>query len=308
MRNQADFRNRATYGLVAALATFSFVLLAPSFGSLRSGAVDNARSSPKGSSTYLPRPEHVVVVLEENHAFEQVIGSKHAPFLNALAHAGALFTASYAVTHPSEPNYLALFAGSTFGLRSDSCPNTFGAKNLATELTAHKLSFGGYSESMPSVGYQGCGAGFGSYGRKHNPWVNFPSVPASCNMPWTSFPSDYSRLPTLAIVVPNMYHDMHNLPIQFGDDWLKTHLDSYVQWSKEHNSLLIVTWDEDDDHHHNRIPTIFVGPMVRSGKYTQRIDHYSVLRTLEDLYGLGHLGHSAQSAPIVGVWMSRPFG
>lgn len=268
-----------------------------------------AQAAAKGNSSKaqssLPRPDHVVIVIEENHSYRQAIGSAKTPYLNALAKQGANFTASYGVTHPSEPNYLALFSGSTQGVRDDSCPHSFSGKNLASELIARKLSFSGYSESMPSVGYKKCGAGGGSYGRKHNPWVNFTNVPDKSNQPWTSFPADYSKLPTVSIVVPNMNNDMHDGSIQFGDAWLKKSLAAYLKWAKTHNSLLIVTWDEDDGRHRNRIPTLFVGPMVRAGHTSQKINHYNVLRTLEEMYSLPRLGKSAQAAPIAGIWISK---
>ena len=71
-----------------------------------------------------------------------------------------------------------------------------------------------------------------------------------------------------------------------GDRWLQERLDAYVKWAQKNNSLLIVTWDEDDDTENNRIARLFVGPMVKPGKYAQRIDHYNVLRTLADMYGI----------------------
>jgi len=117
----------------------------------------------------VPRPDHVVIVIEENHGYGEIIGSASAPYINSLAQQGALFTHSFAITHPSEPNYLALFSGSTQGLTDDSCPNTFAAANLASQLLAAGFSFAGYSESLPATGSTVCAAG--SYRRKHNPWV-----------------------------------------------------------------------------------------------------------------------------------------
>jgi phospholipase C len=263
--------------------------------------VDMMATSNSWASTTLPRPDHVVIVIEENHAYANIIGSSSAPYINALANSGANFTNSFAVTHPSEPNYLALFSGSTQRVVDDSCPHTFSASNLGEELHGASLSFGGYSETMPSVGYTGCQYA-GLYARKHNPWVNFTNVPSSDNLPWTSFPADYSSLPTVSIVVPNLQDDMHDGTVQQGDSWLKQHLDGYVQWAKTHNSLLIVTWDEDDGTVTNHIPTIMVGQMVKAGNYSETINHYSVLRTLEDMYGLSHAGNSANAQPITDCW------
>src|SRR5689334_19461823 len=76
-------------------------------------------------ATPLPRPDHVVIVIEENHGYDQIIGASAAPYINRLARQGALFTAAHGITHPSQPNYLALFSGSTQGVHDDSCPHTF---------------------------------------------------------------------------------------------------------------------------------------------------------------------------------------
>ena len=248
----------------------------------------------------IPRPDHVVIVVEENHAYSQIIGNSSAPYINSLAKQGASFTNSHGVQHPSEPNYLELFSGSNQGVNDDSCPHTFSTANLGSELLAKGLTFSGYSEDMPSVGYTGCN--YLKYYRKHNPWVNFTNVPSSLNKPFTSFPTDFSTLPTVSFVVPNQNNDMHDGTIQQGDTWLKSHLDSYVQWAKTHNSLLIVTWDEDDSSHSNKIPTIFVGPMVKTGQYSENINHYNVLRTIEDMYSLPYAGNSSTATPISDVW------
>ncbi|MBV8930025.1 MAG: acid phosphatase, partial [Mycobacteriaceae bacterium] len=151
------------------------------------------------SAASVPTPAHVVIVVEENHSSGGVIGNKSAPYLNSLAANGALMTQSYAVTHPSEPNYLALFAGNTFGLTSDACPvNAGAAPNLASELLAAGYTFGGFSEDLPSVGATACSAG--RYARKHVPWVNFTNVPPECSVPFSAFNgrADFSSLPTVS--------------------------------------------------------------------------------------------------------------
>jgi phosphatidylinositol-3-phosphatase len=242
----------------------------------------------------------VVVVIEENHSYNDIIGSAQAPYINSLADQGALFTASFAVGHPSQPNYLALFSGSTQGISDDSCPHTFTTGNLGAQLIAAGLGFAGYSESLPTAGFTGCSAG--AYARKHNPWGNFPSVPASANQPWSAFPTDYTTLPTVSFVVPNLMNDMHDGTIGEADNWLRTGLDGYVTWARTHRSLLIVTWDEDDLSQANQIPTIIVGASVKPGRYTERIDHYRLLRTLETAYGLPPLGAAASAEPITDCW------
>lgn len=256
-----------------------------------------AASSPGRA---IPRPEHVVVVVMENHAATDIVSSPDAPFINGLARTGASFTQSYAVAHPSQPNYLALFSGSTQGVTGDQCPLSFTGPNLATGLRAVGRTFVGYSEGLPAAGYRGCEAG--AYARKHNPWVDFGAVPAAANQPLTSFPTDYSRLPSLAFVVPDLNHDMHDGTVAAGDAWLAQHVGAYVRWAMTHHSLLVLTFDEDDDHHGNRIATVVVGQQVRPGPFTERVDHYRVLRMLCDLLGVPPMGHSATATPVTGIW------
>lgn len=248
----------------------------------------------------LPVPDHIVIVLEENHSYNDVIGSPQAPYMNALAQAGALFTDSHAIEHPSQPNYLDLFSGSNQGVTSDKCPNSFDTANEASELIEAGYSFAGYSEDLPEKGSLVCKAG--AYARKHSPWTNFVNLPKRTNLPFTSFPTNYKKLPTVSWVIPNLDNDMHDGTIKEADDWLKNNLKGYVKWANRHNSLLILTWDEDDGTKTNHIPTIFVGPMVKPGQYGEKIDHYNVLRTIEDMYGLSPLGNSQGAKAIKDVW------
>jgi acid phosphatase len=265
-----------------------------------------------------PRPDHLIVVIEENHDFSQVIGSADAPYLNSLIPQGALLTASFGIDRPSQPNYLDLFSGSEQGVISNARPAAlpFTTANLGAQLRAAGLSFVGFSESLPSVGFDGdsfTGAsGQNQYERKHNPWTNWVNdpvganqLPASVNQPFTSFPTDFSKLPTIAFVVPNEQNDMHDGTIRQGDDFLKNNLDAYVQFARTHNSMLIVTFDEDGSSPGNsqRIPTIFVGPMVKPGATLDRnVTHFDVLRTLEDMYGLPAAGAAASATAIMSIW------
>jgi phosphatidylinositol-3-phosphatase len=249
----------------------------------------------------VPQPAHTIVLVFENRAFGQVVGSKQAPYLNELAHQGALFTRSYAITHPSQPNYLALFSGSTHGVESDSCPYYFKAPNLASDLLAAGKTFIGYAEDLPAVGSHWCIDG--EYARKHVPWVDFRNVPATVSQPFSSFPAgNYSALPTVSWVIPNLCNDMHDCSIATGDTWLRANLSGYVTWAMTHDSLLIITFDEDDDTPVNRIPTIFVGQQVRPGQYAEKINDYSVLATIEAAYGLPRDGNAKTATPITDIW------
>ncbi|HZN65331.1 MAG TPA: alkaline phosphatase family protein [Tepidisphaeraceae bacterium] len=254
----------------------------------------------------IPRPDHVVIVVEENRPFDEIIGYEKAPYINSLAARGALMTNYRGITYPSQPNYLALFSGSTQGVTGSGRPSRrFTDPSLGGELIRAGYDFAGYSEDMPSVGYDG--TSYDGYRRRHNPWVNFTDVPASDNLPFTHFPDedDYDELPDLAFVIPEQEHNMHDGPREDGDAWLRENLDPYVRWAQDNNSLFILTWDEDDRDHDNHIVTLFVGPMVKPGRYNTRYDHYDLLRTLEDMFDLPHLGRSADrrgGTPITEVW------
>jgi PKD repeat protein len=272
----------------------------PSAASLAQGN-ESAAAPQAGGVGVVPRPDHVVVVIDENHSGTQIIGNPGAPYINSLATNNANFTSSFAITHPSEPNYIALFSGSTQGVTDDSCPHAHAAQSLGDRLIAAGRTFKGYSESMPSAGFTGCGSA-GLYARKHNPWVDFPAIPAASNQPFTAFPSDYSTLPDVSFVIPNLQNDMHDGTVAQGDTWLQNNLSGYITWAKTHNSLFILTFDEDDNNAGNRIPTIFAGERVVPGSYAETVNHYNVLRTLEDAFGVTPLGASATSPPILDVW------
>lgn len=247
-----------------------------------------------------PRYDHVLIVVMENHGPAQIVGNANAPYITGLAHQGAEFTNSHGVAHPSQPNYLALFSGSTQGIGDDSCPHSFAGDNLGAQLAAAGLSFAGYSESLPTSGYSGCAAG--KYARKHNPWVNFSNVPDSANLPFSAFPADFSALPKVAFVVPDLANDMHDGSVAAGDAWLKSNIDAYAQWAQTHNSLLILTFDEDDYLTlSNRVPTIMVGAGIRPGTYNEPVNHYSMLATVESIFGLPRL---TSALPVTDVFSS----
>ena len=250
----------------------------------------------------IPQPAHVVIVVEENRSESNIIGSKSTPFINALAANGANMAQSFAEAHPSEPNYLALFAGSTFGLTKDACPvNGGNTPNLGSELLAAGYTFIGYAESLPAVGSTACSAG--KYARKHVPWANFSNVPPANSLPFSAFPmGNYANLPTVSFVIPNNDDNMHDGSVAQGDAWLSQQLSGYANWAVANNSLLIVTWDEDDGGPRNQIPTVIYGAHVQPGTYNEPISHYSVLSTLEQMYGLPKTGNAANAAPIATIW------
>ena len=250
----------------------------------------------------LPTPTHVVIVVEENRSQANIVGNKSAPFINALAAGGAMMAQSFAEAHPSEPNYLALFAGNTFGLTKDSCPVDGGnLPNLGAELLTAGYTFTGFAEGLPMVGSTVCSAG--KYARKHVPWANFSNVPPAGSVPFSTFPTcDFARLPTVSFVIPDNDNNMHDGSIAQGDAWLNRELSGYANWARANNSLLIVTWDEDDGGSRNQIPTVFYGAHVQPGTYNEQINHYNVLATLEQMYGLPKTGNAANAPVIATIW------
>jgi acid phosphatase len=259
----------------------------------------------------------IVVVIEENHGYSEVIGNAIMPYVNSLASGGALMTDSHGVTHPSEPNYFALFSGSTQGVAADPCTWAVSGPNLASELMDRGKTFAIYSEDLPAEGDTSCtftpaalltstGDPSAGYRVKHNPyeyWQVEGLLPASGNKTFAEFPQgDFDDLPKVSFVVPDQWHDEHDGTDVLCDQWLQQNISAYAKWAKDHHSLLIVTWDEDDFTTVNQIATIFYGSEVISGQYSQTINHYNVLRTIEDLCHLVPTNNAATAAPIAGIF------
>ncbi|MGH3564073.1 MAG: alkaline phosphatase family protein, partial [Mycobacterium sp.] len=185
-------------GLIGTLALSAVVTSAPvqPFG---------GTSAPMDlTAAAVPTPAHVVIVVEENRSHANIIGNKSAPYINQLAANGAMMSQSFAEVHPSEPNYFALFAGSTLGVTQNVCPVNAGATpNLGSQLLATGHTFMGFAESLPAVGSTACIAG--KYARKHVPWVSFTNIPPAYSVPFSGFPSpgNYAELPTVSFVIPN---------------------------------------------------------------------------------------------------------
>ncbi|MHA6757587.1 chitosanase [Streptacidiphilus sp. PAMC 29251] len=307
-RTHDPFRSvrRARRALIAAATVMSVAVLGVvSTAAAAPPAPKAAAEAAAAAASSLPTFDHVVVVMEENKFYEDIVGSKDAPYINSLATQGAAFTNFHGTTHPSQGNYIALMSGSTHGVADDDCPHDFTTDNLGNQLLTSGHTFIGYSEALPADGSKDCGDdGDSGYARKHNGWVDFSNVPATSNLRYSRFPTDYTKLPTVSFVTPTLADDMHDGTVKQGDTWLKSHFDGYIQWAKTHNSALVLTWDEDDgDDTGNQIATMIVGAHVRTGASSAvKYNHYSLLRTLEDMYGLPALGSAATAAPITDIW------
>jgi len=238
------------------------------------------------ASNFMPAYDHIVVVVEENHSFGEIIGNPQAPYINSLASGGALLTNYHAVTHPSEPNYLALYAGSTFGV-ADDADHAEPDPTLATVLQAAGKTFTGYVEPGSP--------------RKHNPWESFPEG-TSVEQSTDAFPADFSQLPAVSFVVPNQDDDMHDGTVAQADAWLKAHIDAYAQWAVRHHSLLMVVWDEDDRSAGNRIPGILYGANINPGAYDTAFNHYDILASLAGSFALTAPNNGATAAGLSGMF------
>jgi acid phosphatase len=237
------------------------------------------------------------------------MGSDSAPYINSLAkdrHA-VVFTNSHAETHPSQPNYLDLYSGSDQGVTNDNRPSNapFTTSNLGRQLLDAGRTFATYSQGLPYAGYDG--DTWGPYARKHNPAANWVGrgtnqIPPKTNQPFSAFPKDYTQLPTVSFVIPSRDYDMHDGSVRAGDKWLREHLDAYIQWTKTHDDLFILTFDEDNGKDSNHIFTMFFGSMIRPGQDAFKVSHYRVLRTLEDMYGLPYAGLAANAKTITNCW------
>ena len=246
---------------------------------------------------------HVVVIVMENEEATDVIGNASAPFINRLAGRYALATRYYGVSHPSLPNYLALTGGSTFGIHSDCTDCSVSARNLVDELEAAGVSWNAYMEGLPRP----CDttAGAGGYAKKHDPFLYYRDVvadPARCRrvVPYARLGTDLraGRLPTFVWITPNLCDDGHDCSLGQADGYLAGIVPSLLR-ELGPRGILFLTWDEGSSDagccgglaSGGRVATIVAGPGVRAGaRSAVAYDHYSLLRTVEDALGLGHVG------------------
>jgi phospholipase C len=267
------------------------------FSSGHARAVACGGHSAAESSRSAPRLYRVVVIVMENRSCDAVIGSRDAPYLNRLARRSAFASRSFALTSPSLPNYLGLTGGSTFGITTDCTSCRIRATNLVDELERAHVSWKAYMEGMPAPCYRGTQAGL--YVKRHNPfayYVDVASRSSRCRrvVPFTQLRADLARraLPRFVWITPNICHDMHSCPVREGDRFLSG-LVPELQRAVGPRGAIVVTWDEGGAFG-RQIPTIVAGPAARAGaRSSVAYDHYSLLRTIEDAFGLPHLRGAA---------------
>ncbi len=288
-------------------------------------SAQQATSSPTTSSTPAPGPsptptaahpasglpnfKHIFVIVMENEEASSVIGSSDAPYINSLAQRYGRAAHYYGITHPSLPNYLELLGGSTFGIDSDCTDCFVNASNLVDQLERAHKSWKAYMEGLPSPCYVG-DADASDYAQKHDPFIYFNDIrnnPARCAniVPLSGFASalQANALPNFVWITPNLCHDMHDCDVSAGDSWLKSFLPQILNSAAWQSSALFLLWDEGDSDEGccqvasgGHIPMLVLSPLVKAGFVSSvNYDHASVLRTIEDAWGLGKLRDAACS-------------
>jgi membrane-associated phospholipid phosphatase len=274
--------------------------------SIRHRRPQSTSTSPRGAAQ-AGAVSHVVLVVEENHEFGQIIGSREAPFLNRLATEGTLLTGYYAIGHPSLPNYIALVAGDPLGIHNDCRTCHRHGRSLVDQLQAAGISWKAYYQGLPAP--CSAAASAGAYVKKVDPFLHLDSVrssPLRCRrvVPLIQLSADLKRgrLPRFSMVAPDLAHDMHSGSIRQADTFLHR-LDRQLLAAppRRNGMLLIVTFDEGRSDHgpHGRpggghVATIVVGPGVPVGaRDPTPYDHYALLRSLERRFGLRPLRHAA---------------
>jgi phosphatidylinositol-3-phosphatase len=245
----------------------------------------------------------------ENEEAGSIIGNATAPYINGLANSHGLAASYFAVSHPSLPNYLALTAGSTFGITSDCTGCFVNATNLADQVEASGRSWKAYMESMPSSCFVGDAY---PYMQKHDPFIYYDDIrgnAARCDshvVPFTQLSADLSAgtVPNFAWITPNMCNDMHDCSIATGDSWLASVVPGILASPAFTNGgLLFITWDEGSSNAGccgnaagGQVATLVIAPNGIAGlRSTTNETHYSLLRTIEDAWGLNPLDEAANA-------------
>ena len=265
-----------------------------------------------GGTTSVPSSSHVFLLVEENHSYSSVIGSSSMPYFNSLASKYGLATQYYANTHPSIGNYFMLTTGAII-TNNDSFCSTITNDNIVRHLLTAGKTWKSYAESLPSVGYTGCGSG--SYVKRHNPFAFFSDVANSSEknnlVPFTQFSKDLANgtLPQFSFIVPNLNDDAHDGTLTQADGWLKTNIAPLISSATfQKDGILIIVFDESFDsdaaYGGGHVAAVVIGPKVKGGsKPTTLYQHQNTLKTLMEALGVKTFPGAAGSAqPITGVF------
>ena len=246
-----------------------------------------------------PGYQHVVWVVMENQPYSQIIGNlTSAPYINQLAQTYGSATQMFAESHPSLPNYIAMTSGSTQGITDDSGPSSH-PLNVANIFTQTGLNGRVLEESMPS----NCDkSDSGNYAVRHDPAVYYTNY-AQCGTQVVPLGSTPDLSAAFTFITPNLCHDMHsnscsgssNVILQ-GDQWLQTFVPSLLATPQylAGNTVIFITWDEDNTCSgcNNHVPTIVISPTSTAIQSGTTFNHYSMLRTTEEILGLPLIGNA----------------
>ncbi|MCC6137736.1 MAG: hypothetical protein IT287_03835 [Bdellovibrionaceae bacterium] len=266
--------------------------------------------APVSSFAKTPKFKKVVWIVLENSNYKDVI--KDQNFLD-ISNRGLLLKNMFAQTHPSQGNYVAMIAGSTYDIKSDVNVDLSG-KHLGDLLENKNLSWRVYAEDYPGNCF--LGATSGKYARKHVPFLSFKNVSTDkkrCGYIQNSsqFAIDFEsdQLPHYSMYVPNLKNDGHDTSIQYAGKWLiSTFSDIWDNPQAASDVLFIITFDESKSKSLNQIYTVLIHPEIAPGSInTQSLNHYSLLRFIEDELGLGTLGKEDDTAVLLGDIQLVPF-
>jgi phospholipase C len=261
------------------------------------------------------RVDHVIWIWMENKPFDAIVGSASAPFENALASACGLATNYRAVSHPSLPNYIAATSGGTQGIADDEPPSAhpLDVASIYSQVKSAGKTWRDYEESAPA----NCSlTSSGQYAVKHDPAAYYTSIRSDCaarDVPMGTttsgnFLNDLTNgtLPAFAFVTPDLCNDTHDCPVSTGDAWLQSWFTKILASPTyaTGRTVVFVNWDEDDDSASNHVPLIAVNPSIPAGTRTGTLfDHYALLRTTEQLLGIGtYLGKAADAPSMVSAF------
>jgi acid phosphatase len=272
--------------------------------------LSNLLASPIPSQTTLgtgvPRFSNEVLVVLENHSYEDVIGNAAMPYVNTLARQYGLAQNYYANTHPSIGDYFMLATGQII-TNNDNFNSLISQDNIVSVISDTGKTWKVYAEDIPRTGY--IGGNVRNYLKRHVPIVYLDTVandPAlrSNIVPFTQFGQDLASgsLPDFAWIVPNACNDAHDCPLSTADTWLKNNIDPLLNNEEfRNNGLLAVVFDEgnakDNAHGGGHVPAILTGAHVRPG-YVSTVfyQHQNLLRTLLEGLGATRFPGSAASA------------
>jgi acid phosphatase len=286
------------------------LLVLPLLVAVAYASADTPRSAVPAASS------KVVVIVFENKSPGMILGNPAAPTFNALERRGATLTHYDAIAHPSLPNYIALVSGSTQGIRSNCLHCSIAGPNLADTLQQAGKTWKTYAEGLPTPGFQGRRVGW--YAKKVNPFLYFRDVSSDPRrlariVPLSQLARDVAarQLPDFSLVVPNLCHDMHSCSVQVGDSWLRQQLPPLLNSPQLRHGVIFVLFDEGAGSDYagggGHVPAFVLGPLVRPGSVASGpVDHYSVLRTIEQAWQLPYLGKSRAAVPIFGIWRRQP--